>query len=80
MQRCAKLEHTVAVIFEHTDFSVQNIACGPVGTTMKQRADDRRDVPYIYIADIEVPFMWGSLRLAPMILAYYPIKPRCSVV
>ena len=59
----------------------QKIACGPLRTavlyrteSMKWRADDGRTIyihiyAYIhipYIARIAVPFMWGSLRLTPM--------------
>ena len=51
--------------FDHADFSAQNIACGLSSESMKRRAGDGRT--YQNTARIEVPFMWGSLRLAPII-------------
>ena len=57
--------------FDHADFTAENIACGLSTESMKRRAGDGRTIKkniYIYIntARIEVPFMWGSLRLAPI--------------
>ena len=54
--------------FDHADFSAENIACGLSTDSMKRRAGDgrRRTIIYINTARIEVPFMWGSLRLAPI--------------
>ena len=53
--------------FDHADFSAENIACGLSIEPMKRRAGDGRTIKiYINTARIEVPFMWGSLRLAPI--------------
>ena len=42
LQLCAKLEHNVAVVFDHADFSAQSIARGPSIVSMKRRAGDGR--------------------------------------
>ena len=78
LQRCAKLEHAVAVVFERRlNFSAQKIACGPVRTeSMKRRAEDGRTIytyTYTYIARIAVPFMWGSLRFAPIMMYVFGV-------
>ena len=40
----AKLEHNVAVVFDHADFSAQNIACGLSTECMEQHAGDRHTI------------------------------------
>ena len=54
--------------FDHVDFSAENIACSLSTECMKRRAGYGRTIIYINTARIEVPFMWGSLRLAPIII------------
>ena len=55
--------------FDHTDFTAEKIACGLSTESMKRRAGDGRtyhNTIHINTARFEVPFMWGSLRLAPI--------------
>ena len=67
LQRCAKLEHAVAVVFERRLFSTKD-CMWPCTESMKRHADDGCTIHiYIpYIARIAIPFMWSSLRLAPI--------------
>ena len=63
--------------FDHADFSAENIACGLSTESMKRRAGDGRTIKiYINTARIEVPFMWGSLRLAPIITGWAGLRSR----
>ena len=64
MDLCARAE--CRSCFDHADFSAENIACGLSSKSMKRRAGDGRRRTIINTARIEVPFMWGSLRLAPI--------------
>ena len=51
----AKLEHNVAVIFDHADFSAQNIAYGLSTECMKHRAGDGRTIIIIIICNSYSP-------------------------
>ena len=61
---CAILEHNVAVVLTTQIFQPKTLHAALV-LTMKRRTGDGRTI--INTARIEVPFMWGSLRLAPII-------------
>ena len=63
--------------FDHADSSAENIVCGLSIEPMKRRAGDGRTIKiYINTARIEVPFMWGSLRLAPIMFVFYTGLPQ----
>ena len=63
LQRCAKLEHAVAVVFERGLFSTKD-CMRPCTESMKRRADDVRvESGHARLARIALPFMWGSPQL-----------------
>ena len=83
LQRCAKLEHAVAVVFERRLFSTKDCMRPCTESSGMQMTD----VPYIYtfihipyIARIAVPFMWGSLRLAPITSSITLINWSCFLI
>ena len=66
--------------FDYADFSAQNIACGLSTECMKRRARVTV-VPYIHTYTLRTTFpsMWGSLRLAPIMVRLSPYPLRRSI-
>ena len=63
---------TAGTMMKYGDFMVSTVSINDtkdVATEhMKRHADDRCTIYHIIIARIAVPFMWSSLRLAPIII------------
>ena len=53
-------------------FTAQNISVQPCAMFMRWRTGDGRVLPYI--ARIPVPFMWSSLRLAPIMYPVHTVR------